>query len=69
MIVIGAEAHNRTHALAAVDAGSGRVRGQRRIKSEQAGHLAAVRCARLVDDERLWAIDDCRLSQAGRSRR
>jgi hypothetical protein len=36
------------------------VRGQRRIKSEQADHLAAVRCARLVDDERLWAIEDCR---------
>jgi hypothetical protein len=54
MIVIGAEVHNSTHALGAVDAGAGRVRGQRRIKSEQAEQLAAVPCARLVDDERLF---------------
>jgi transposase len=60
MIVIGADTHKRTHALAAVDAGTGRVRGQRQIKSEEAGHLAAVRWARELDEERVWAIEDCR---------
>jgi transposase len=60
MIVIGADTHKRTHALAAVDAGTGRQRGERQIKSEEPGHLAAVRWARGLDDERVWAIEDCR---------
>jgi transposase len=60
MIVIGADTHKRTHALAAVDAGTGQVRGQRQIKAEEPGHLAAVRWARELDEERVWAIEDCR---------
>jgi transposase len=60
MIVIGADTHKRTHALAAVDAGTGRVRGAREITAEQSGHRAALRWARGLDDERLWAIEDCR---------
>ena len=60
MIVIGADTHKRTHALAAVDAGTGQVRGKREIKAEEPGHLAAVRWARGLDDERVWAIEDCR---------
>jgi transposase len=60
MIVIGADTHKHTHALAAVDAGTGRVRGKREIKAEEPGHLAAVRWARALDDERVWALEDCR---------
>ena len=60
MIVIGVDTHKRTHALAAVDEGTGRVRGRREIKAEEPGHLAAVRWARGLDEERVWAIEDCR---------
>jgi transposase len=60
MIVIGADTHKRTHALAAVDAGTGRQRGARQIGAEEPGYLAAVRWARGLDDERVWAIEDCR---------
>src|ERR671915_143496 len=60
MIVIGADTHKRSHALAVVDAGTGRLRGQREIKAEEAGHRAALRRARGLDDERVWAIEDCR---------
>jgi transposase len=60
MIVIGADTHKGSHALAAVDEGTGRVRGQREIKAEEPGHLAAVRWARELDEERVWAIEDCR---------
>lgn len=60
MIVIGADTHKRTHALAAVDAGTGRGCGARQIKADDQGHLAAVRWARGLDDERVWAIEDCR---------
>jgi transposase len=60
MIVIGVDTHKRSHALAAVDEGTGRVRGGREIKAEQAGHVTAVRWARELDEERVWAIEDCR---------
>ena len=60
MIVIGADTHKGSHALAAVDEGTGRVRGSREIKADDAGYLAAVRWARSVDEERVWAIEDCR---------
>ena len=60
MIVIGADTHKRTHALAAVDAGTGRQRGARQIGAEEPGYPAAVRWARGLDHERVWAIEDCR---------
>jgi hypothetical protein len=60
MIVPGVDTHKRTHALAAVDAGGGVVRGQRSITADEPGHLAALRWARELDAERVWAIEDCR---------
>ncbi len=60
MVVIGADTHKGSHALAAVDEGTGRVRDSREIKADGAGHLAAVRWARGLDDDRVWAIEDCR---------
>ena len=60
MIVIGADTHKGSHALAAVDEGTGRVRGSREIKADDEGHVAAVRWARELDAERVWAIEDCR---------
>lgn len=60
MIVIGADTHKRTHALSAVDEGTGRVRGGREITADASGHLAALRWARELDPERVWAIEDCR---------
>jgi transposase len=60
MIVIGTDTHKGSHALAAVDEGTGRVRGHREIKADDDGHLAAVRWARGLDPERVWALEDCR---------
>jgi transposase len=60
MIVIGADTHERSHALTVVDEGTGRVCGQREIGADEHGHLAAVRWARGLDDERVWALEDCR---------
>ncbi|MBV9006053.1 MAG: IS110 family transposase [Solirubrobacterales bacterium] len=60
MIVIGVDTHKGSHALSAVDEGTGRVRGSREIKADDAGHLAAVRWGRGLDEERVWAIEDCR---------
>ncbi len=36
------------------------MRASREIKADEAGHLAAVRWARGLDEERVWAIEDCR---------
>src|SRR3954451_20080659 len=60
MIVIGADTHKRTHALAAVAGATGARVGERTIRAEDAGHLAALRWARALDPERVWALEDCR---------
>jgi hypothetical protein len=53
MIVIGADTHKRSHAQAAVEAGTGRVRGRREIKADEPGQLAAARWARGLDEQRV----------------
>ena len=60
MSVIGTDTHKGSHALAAVDEGTGRVRGQRQINADERGHVAAVRGPWELDGERVWAIEDCR---------
>jgi hypothetical protein len=61
MIVIGADTQKRTHALAAVEAATGAVVGQQSITADEPGHLRALRWARdLGEDDRLWALEDCR---------
>jgi transposase len=60
MVVIGADTHKRTHALAAVDAGTGMILAQRSITADERGHLQALRWARELDVELVWALEDCR---------
>jgi len=60
MIVIGVDAHKRTHTMAAVDASTGAVRGERMIVASDAGTLEALRFVRGLDGQRVWAIEDCR---------
>ncbi len=60
MIVIGADTHKRTHMLAAVDAGTGRLLGCREVVALDRGHLDALRWARGLSGDRVWAIEDCR---------
>jgi hypothetical protein len=49
MIVIGTDTHKRTHALWAVEEGTGKVRGTRQIDADEPGHLAGVKWARGLD--------------------
>jgi transposase len=60
MIVIGADIHKSTHALAAVSGDGGMVAGELEIRVDEAGHRSALRWARALDEERVWAIEDCR---------
>jgi transposase len=60
MIVIGADVHKSTHALAAVDARTGQLLGEWEISAKEQGHLEALRWLRELDTEIVWAIEDCR---------
>jgi transposase len=60
MIVIGADIHKSTHALAAVSGDGGTMAGELEIRADESGHRAALRWARGLDVERVWAIEDCR---------
>jgi transposase len=60
MIVIGADAHKRNHTLVALDGQTATVRGQFSIAASDEGALDALRFATDLDDDRVWAIEDCR---------
>ena len=60
MIVIGVDAHKRSHTLVALDAMNGVGRGQLTISATEEGALDALRFAAVLDEERVWAVEDCR---------
>jgi transposase len=60
MIVIGADPHKRNHTLVALDGQTGAMRGQVEIAASDDGSIDALRFAAGIDDERVWAIEDCR---------
>ena len=60
MIVIGIDAHKRTHTLVAVD-GGGRKLGEKVVEATSSGHSEALRWARTkFGAELLWGVEDCR---------
>lgn len=60
MIVIGVDAHKRTHTLVALDAGTGAGRGQLTVQASDDGVLGALRFAVGLGEDRVWAVEDCR---------
>jgi len=60
MIVIGVDAHKRTHTLVALDAVTCVSRGESRVQASDDGTLQALRFAAGVDPDRVWAVEDCR---------
>jgi hypothetical protein len=60
MIVLGADAHKRSHTIAAVDAATGQVRGEKTVAVGARGFAALVVWARAVGGERVWGLEDCR---------
>jgi transposase len=60
MIVIGADTHERNHTLVAVDRQTGAVRGELQIAASDAGALEALRFAVGLEEQCVWAIEDCR---------
>jgi transposase len=60
MIVIGVDAHKRTHTLVALDAVTGISQGETTVQASEDGALNALRFAAGVDQDRVWAVEDCR---------
>ena len=58
MVVLGVDAHKRTHTIVAADA-SGAQLGEVRVAATTDGHLRAVRWVGRWG-ERRWALEDCR---------
>jgi transposase len=59
MVVIGIDAHKRTHTAVAVD-GNGAELGMVTVAANSAGHLELLRWAQGLDSERRFAAEDCR---------
>jgi transposase len=59
MVIVGIDAHKRSHTAVAVDE-AGRKIGQHTTGTTSADHLALLNWAEQFGGERLWAIEDCR---------
>ena len=59
MVVLGIDAHKRTHTIVAIDE-RGRQIAHRTINATTADQLALVTWAQALGEERLWAVEDCR---------
>jgi transposase len=60
MIVLGADTHKRSHTVAAVAAGTGELLGEQTVPVGRRGFGALLRWARGLDEDRVWALEDCR---------
>ena len=59
MVIIGIDAHKRSHTVVAVDE-QGRQLAQRTVGTTSGDHLELVAWAAKLEEARLWAVEDCR---------
>lgn len=60
MIVIGTDTHKRTHTCGAVSAATGQLTGELTTAAREPGFRELLAWGRGLDEERIWAIEDCR---------
>jgi transposase len=60
MIVIGTDTHKATHTCGAVFAGTGRLAGEMTASARKPGFRELLAWGRGLEEERIWAIEDCR---------
>jgi transposase len=60
MIVIGTDTHKATHTCGAVFAGTGQLAGELTASARKLGFRELLAWGRDLDEERIWAIEDCR---------
>ena len=59
MMVIGIDAHKRSHTAVTID-GNGRQQATKTVGTTTQDHLKLLKWATTLGDERIWAIEDCR---------
>lgn len=60
MIVIGTDTHKQTHTCGAVFAGTGQLAGELTAPARKAGFAELLDWGRGLEEERIWALEDCR---------
>jgi transposase len=60
MIVIGTDTHKRTHTCGAVSAATGQLAAELTATAREPGFRELLAWGRSLDEERIWAIEDCR---------
>jgi transposase len=60
VVVIGVDAHKRTHTASAVHEATGRAQGDVTVSADGDGHLRLLDFARGHGEQRIWAVEDCR---------
>lgn len=68
MIVIGVDAHKATHTAAAVNRQTAELLDQVTVKARERGHQELLAWAKALDEDRVWAIEDCRNMSGGLER-
>jgi len=68
MIVIGTDPHKHSHTAAALDARKAEQLDTLTVLARDSGHERLLVWARALDDERIWAIEDCRHVSGGLER-
>jgi transposase len=60
VIVVGVDPHKKTHTAVAVSVKLGELRGERTVSARQTGHEELLSWARKLDEQRVFALEDCR---------
>ena len=60
MMVLGADMHKRSHTIAAIAVTTGELVEDTTIGVSDEAFLELLDWARALDDERVWALEDCR---------
>jgi transposase len=60
VITIGIDPHKQSHTAAAVNSQTGELQDQLTVTTDQAGHERLLEWARGLDQERVFALEDCR---------
>ena len=60
MVILGIDAHKRTHTVVAVDEAGRQLGCKTTVATTTAAHLELVRWADRFGEERRWAVEDCR---------
>ena len=60
MMILGIDAHKRTHTVVAIDERGRELRSRTTKATTTADHLELLRWAERLGGEREWAVEDCR---------